>query len=351
MTPATPPRPGPRRDLRPGARDPDVVDDGRRASGEGVTGSRGEALPSWRAGPTRDALLGFLADATSIPPEDRVAYFDNDGTLWCERPTYVQYEFYADALRRRVRDAPELADEAEFRAVLGGDAGAIGEIGLERVALALAGLFQGLDPRAFTREVRTFLRSATHPTLDRPLAAVRYGPMLELLAALRERDFTVGVVTGGGTEFVRSISQQLYGVPPERVVGTMIAYEVGEDARGRPVPRRTARVLGDVNEGSAKVANIQTQLGRPPVLAAGNSAGDRELLEWAAAAKGPHLSLLLDHDDPDREFAYAGEAQTFASDEPVTVTARRLGWTVVSMKDDWHAVFAPDERTEASPAD
>jgi phosphoserine phosphatase len=299
-------------------------------------------LPSWRPGATRDAVLGFLAAASSIPVEDRVAYFDNDGTLWCERPTYVQYEFYVDALRRRVRDDPRLADEAEFRAVLAGDAAAVGEIGLERVALALAGLFRGLDPAAFTREARTFLGSGRHPTLDRPLTAVRYRPMLELLDALRSLDFTVCVVTGGGAEFVRAISQQLYGVPPERVVGTMIAYDLGQDAAGRPALRRTARVLGDVNEGPAKVTNIQTQLGRAPVLAAGNSAGDAELLEWAAAADGPHLSLLVDHDDPDREFAYAGVAQTFATTEPITATAERLGWTVISMRRDWASVFVED---------
>ena len=163
--------------------------------------------------------------------------------------------------------------------------------------------------------------------------------MLELLHALRELDFVIGVVTGGGTEFVRSISQELYDVPPERVVGTMIGYDLDQDAQGRPALRRTGRVLGDVNEGAAKVTNIQTQLGRPPVLAAGNSAGDTQLLEWAAAADGPHLSLLVDHDDPDREFAYAGEAQTFAAGEPITATAQRLGWTTISMKRDWEAVF------------
>lgn len=299
-------------------------------------------LPSWRPGRTRDAITGFLVAAPSIPPEDRVAYFDNDGTLWCERPTYVQYEFYADALRRRVREDPTLAGEAEFRAVLAGDVAAVGEIGLERVALALAGLFQGLDPGAFMREVRTFLRSGAHPTLGRPLSTVRYQPMLELLDALRELDFTIGVATGGGTEFVRAISQKLYGVPPERVVGTMVAYELEQDDAGRPALRRTARVLGDVNEGAAKVTNIQTQLGRPPVLAAGNSAGDTELLEWAAAGGGPHLSLLLDHDDPDREFAYASEAQSFAATEPITATAERRGWTTISMKHDWESVFVED---------
>ncbi|MEV0893730.1 haloacid dehalogenase-like hydrolase [Promicromonospora sp. NPDC050262] len=300
-------------------------------------------LPSWRPGGTRDALLGFLDQARSIPRDERVAYFDNDGTLWCERPTYVQYEFYVDALRRRVREDPALAGEAEFRAVLAGDTAAVGEIGLERVALALAGLFQGLDPRAFTREARTFLDTGAHPTLGRSLSAVRYRPMLELLDALRALDFTVGVVTGGGTEFVRAVSQELYGVPPELVVGTMIAYDLGQDADGRPALRRTARVLGDVNEGAAKVTNIQTQLGRPPVLAAGNSAGDHELLEWAAAADGPHLSLLVDHDDPEREFSYASQAQTFEATEPVTATADRLGWTTVSMKDDWVSVFVEDE--------
>jgi hypothetical protein len=186
--------------------------------------------------------------------------------------------------------------------------------------------------------VITFLDRARHPTLDRPLRTVVYQPMLELIDELRRRDFTVGTVTGGGTEFVRAVSHELYGVPPELVVGTLIEYEYRHDDTG-PSLHRTTAVLGDANEGPAKVTNIQTQLGRAPILAAGNSAGDQQMLEWALAGDGPRLALLLDHDDAERETAYHSEAGTFTAAEPILVTSARLGWTTVSMATDWAAVF------------
>ena len=162
------------------------------------------------------------------------------------------------------------------------------------------------------------MAGATHPTLARPLRTNVYQPMLELIDELRRLDFTVAVVTGGGTEFVRAISQELYGVPPEAVVGTLIEYELRAPTTGAPRLRRTTAVVGEANEGAAKVGNIQTQLGRRPILAAGNSGGDREMLEWAAAGDGPPLALLVDHDDAEREFSYVSSAETFAEPEPIT---------------------------------
>lgn len=296
-------------------------------------------LPSWRPGRTRDALLEFLARSHSVPVADRVAYLDNDGTLWCERPTYVQYEFYLDALRRRVAEDPAVGERPEFAALLGGDRAAIGAFGLERIALALASLFEGLTPEAFAALVREFVATATHAALARPVKSVVYQPMLELIDELRRREFTVGIVTGGGTEFVRAVSNKLYGVPAELVVGTLIAYDFTRDPSDRPMLHRTSGVLGEVNEGAAKVTNIQTQLGRRPILAAGNSSGDREMLEWACAADEPCLALLIDHDDAEREFAYASKAETLGDTEAIADLANRLGWIVVSMAADWDAVF------------
>jgi hypothetical protein len=166
-----------------------------------------------------------------------------------------------------------------------------------------------------------------------------YQPMLELIDELRERDFTVCIVTGGGTEFVRAVSQSLYGVAPERVVGTLVGYDMQRRDTGEPYLVRIAASVLDANEGAAKVTNIQTALGRRPILAGGNSAGDREMLEYAAAADGPSLALLIDHDDAEREYAYESKAGTFEANEPITDTGRRLGWTVVSMADDWSRVF------------
>ena len=295
-------------------------------------------LPSWRPGPTRDALLAFLERAVTVPVADRVAYFDNDGTLWCERPTYVQYDFFVDVLRQRVAEDPGAGERAEFAALLGGDPAAIAALGLPRIAAALAGLFEGQTPQEFTGVAREFMGRAEHRTLARPLRTLTYRPMLELIEELRRLDFTVGIVTGGGTEFVRAISQDLYGVPPELVVGTLIGYRLTTDSSGAPELRRTAVVDGEANEGAAKVSNIQSQLGRRPLLAAGNSGGDREMLEWAGAAPGG-LALLVDHDDSDREFAYRSLAVTVAEPEPITAVAERGGWTVASMARDWAVVF------------
>ena len=300
-----------------------------------------DLLASWRPGATRDALLAFLEASSEVPEEQRVACFDNDGTLWCERPTYVQFDFLLDALKTAVHADPSLAEQPEFAALLSGDQAAIGQIGLERIALALTGLFQGASPEEFTARVRDFLTTASHSTLGRPLRSNTYVPMLELVAELRRRDFSVFIVSGGGTEFVRAVSQELYGVPPEAVVGSLIDYDfVPATKDAGPKLTRANRLVGVANEGAVKVTHIQTQLGRRPILAAGNSGGDREMLEWAAGGTPPTLALLVDHDDAAREFSYVSSAETFAETEPITDVGARLGWTVVSMADDWESVFS-----------
>ena len=206
-----------------------------------------------------------------------------------------------------------MAAVPEFAALLAEDKAAMGELGLNRIAFALLGLFKGITPEEFAARVREFMARAEHPTLRRPLRATTYQPMLELVGALRELDFTVCIVTGGGTEFVRAVSQDLYGVPPEAVVGSLVSYTYSTEPPGpgrpaRPVLRRTTALDGEANEGAAKVSNIQAQLGRRPIMAAGNSGGDREMLEWAAGGEGPSLALLVDHDDAEREFAYVSTA-------------------------------------------
>ncbi|HCB06863.1 MAG TPA: HAD family hydrolase [Nocardioides sp.] len=300
-----------------------------------------DLLPSWRAGATRDEVEAFLEAAADVPVEQRVACFDNDGTLWCERPSYVQLDFFLDAMKTALQADPKLAEKPEFAALVSGDQAAIGELGLDRIAVALSGLFEGQTPEEFTALARDFMARGRHQGLDRPIREVTYQPMLELLAALRQLDFTLCVVTGGGTEFVRAVSQDLYGVPSQNVVGSMVAYEfvpTADDGTG-PSLRRTTQLVGEANEGAVKVNHIQTQLGRRPILAAGNSGGDREMLEWATAADGPSLALLVDHDDADREFAYVSSAVTFAEPEPITDVGHRLGWTVVSMANDWSRIF------------
>jgi phosphoserine phosphatase len=298
------------------------------------------ALPSWRPGPTRDAIVAFLDAVTSVPVERRVACLDNDGTLWCERPSYVQLDFFVDELEQAVARDPGVAERAEFAALLSGDGAAIADLGLARIAGALSGLCAGISPDEFTSRVRDFMGRARHATLDRPLTGMVYQPMLELLDVLRTLDFTICVVTGGGTEFVRAVSDDLYGVPPERVVGTLLEYDV-VDPGDQPSLVRTDRLFGAANEGAAKVSGIQTQLGRRPILGVGNSGGDRQMLAWAATGEGPTLALLVDHDDAEREFSYRSTAESFTETEPITDVAARLGWTVASIARDWETVFPP----------
>jgi phosphoserine phosphatase len=298
-------------------------------------------LPSWRPGATRDAVVTFLDDVVQVPPVDRVACFDNDGTLWCERPHYLQFDFCVHALGARATSDPELARTPEFAALLSNDAARIGELGLERIAMALVTLFEGIPPEEFARQVRAFMFTARHPTLARPVHRSVYQPMIELIEELRRRGVMVTIATGGGTEFVRAISTDLYGVPPEAVVGTLIEYDYARGDDGAPRLLRSGRVDGLADEGPAKVSHIQSQLGRRPLLAAGNSGGDREMLEWAAAGDGPTLALLVDHDDAEREFSYVSTAGTFTEPEPITDVGARLGWAVVSMSEDWETVFAP----------
>ncbi|GIG68736.1 HAD family hydrolase [Phytomonospora endophytica] len=298
-----------------------------------------ERLPSWRPGAARDAILGHLDGIGEVPVDERVAYLDNDGTMWCERPGYVQYDFFVDVLRRRAAEDPSLARRPELAAVLDDDAARIGELGLAKIAGALAALCDGLTPAEFASMVDDFVERYRHPVFGVGLASLVYRPMLELIEELRAHDFTVGIVTGGGTEFVRRISSRLYGVAPELVVGTMIGYEFGRDDRDRPVLRRTVSSMGAANEGPAKISHIQSQTGRAPIVAAGNSGGDREMLEWARSSAHGGLAILIDHDDAEREFAYRSMAATFEEAEPITAVAERLGWTTVSMADDWDQVF------------
>ena len=297
-------------------------------------------LASWREGPARTALLDFLDAADAVAVEDRVAVFDNDGTLWCEKPDYPQLLFMLDELHRAAAADPSLAERPEYRALLDGDHVAQSEIGLERIAFALLDLEVGITPDEFDRRVAGFFARTHHPDRNVSFRALRYQPMLELLDELRAHQFDVYIVTGGGTEFVREISGSFYGVSPDAVVGSLVGYRFTRDDRGRPRLLRTNELFGDVNEGEPKVTNIRRQLGRRPIFAAGNSPGDTEMLEDALAAERPTLAITIDHDDAEREYAYDARAGSFATEGSYLDTARRLGFTVVSMRDDWSTVFA-----------
>jgi phosphoserine phosphatase len=296
-------------------------------------------LPSWNEGAARTAVLEFLEASRDVPVDDRVAVFDNDGTLWCEKPHYPQLLFMLDELGRAAAAEPSLGQRPEYRALLDGDQIAQAEIGLERIAFALLELEVGLTPDEFERRVTDFFARSRHPERSVPYGSMRYQPMLELIDELRAHHFDVFIVTGGGAEFVRAISRSFYGVSPDAVVGSLVGYRFTRDDRGRPRLVRTGELFGDVNEGEPKVTNIRRQLGRRPIFAAGNSPGDTEMLEDALAGDGPSMALLVDHDDPEREYAYEARAGSFATEGSFLDVARQLGFTVVSMRNDWQTVF------------
>jgi hypothetical protein len=302
-----------------------------------------DPLASWNEGPTKQAIVDFLAGSRDVPVVDRVAVLDNDGTLWCEKPNYPQLEFLLNELARAVGADATLAQRQEYRALIDGDTAAQTELGLERIALALIELCAGISPEEFDARVRGFFATARHRDRAVAFAALRYQPMLELLGELRRAEFDVFLVTGGGTEFVRAIGDEFYGVAPDRVLGTHASYDFVRDAHGRAGLIRNADLsAADANEGAAKVVNIQRAIGRRPIFAAGNSPGDAEMLDYTVAADGPTLALLVDHDDPEREYGYESVAATFETTGSFLDTAVAHGWTVASMRNDWATVFVSD---------
>lgn len=306
-----------------------------------------DPLRSWRDRGAKQAITDFVTRVTRedssdlVPPSQRVAVFDNDGTLWCERPGYVQAFFLLERVRVMVAERPELSSDPVLGGLAAGDLqGALKVGGLDGLAAAVLSTHAGLTADAFAQEAASWLEAATHPRFGVPFRRLVYQPMLELIDLLRANAFSVFVVTGGGVEFVRAVSEELYGVAPDDVVGSAVELEL-ERIDGAVQLVRQPRFRGSPNEGAPKALNIQAHIGRRPIFAAGNTAGDTEMLEYAHTGRLPSLCLVIDHDDDGREYAYEGGSFTNPGAEPITTTAGELGWTVVSMRDDWARVF-PD---------
>jgi len=300
-----------------------------------------DLLPSWRAGPAREAILAFLNSAEHLPALRRVAVLDQDGTLFCERPVSLQLAFFLHEMRTRVAADRQLADRVGHRMLLAADPSTLSDFGLRRLVRMMAEFVAEITPEEFAERVRAFMSTARHPTRGVPYPELVYQPMRELIDALRAHQFAVFLSTVAGIEFLRVISPDLYGVPPEAVVGTPVAYRY-DDHDGHPTPIRTSEISAELNEGPAQVLNLQGQLGRRPIFVAANSPGDRAMIDYTLAGDGPSMAVLIDHDDEQREYAYQPQAYTFTEDEPIAQTGRRLGWTVVSMREDWTCVFAGD---------
>ena len=301
-----------------------------------------DPLPSWNDGHAKSRIVAFVAAVTDpagrdfVPPAERIAVFDNDGTLWSEQPVYVQLAFAVDRVRALAPQHPQWKTQQPFQGVLEGDlkaAAAAGEKGLLQLLMAT---HAGMTSDEFAPIVTDWLATARHPRFGRGYTELVYQPMLELLAYLRGNGFKTYIVSGGGVEFMRTFAEQRYGVPPEQVVGSTIRtkYEV---RNGRPVIVRLPEV-DFIDDGAGKPVGIHKFIGRRPIAAFGNSDGDFEMLEWVTSAPGPRLGLIVHHDDATREYAYDRGSPICRLERGLDQAPRR-GWTVASMKNDWKKVF------------
>ena len=312
-----------------------------------------DVLPSWRDGPAKQAIVRFVQEttdtssATFVPPAERIATFDQDGTLWVEQPMYSQVVYCLDRVPAVVKAKPALATSEPFKTVLSGNRAAIAKLPMDDLFKILAATLTGMSVEEFRSQARAWLDTARDPRWKRPYTELTYQPMIELLKYLRASGYKTYIVTGGGQDFVRVYAEQVYGIPPEQVVGTAGGTRYGYDKSGRPVLTKEPKLLlNDDNAG--KPEGIHLMIGRRPRAAFGNSTGDRQMLEYTKAGDGARLAMLVLHDDAKREYAY-GPALGLPGTKVGSFTqalhdeAMKQGWVVVSMKNDWRRIFAFEE--------
>ena len=309
-----------------------------------------DQLPSWNDGPARRAIVDFVQTTTNptdpnfVAPEERIATFDQDGTLWVEHPMYSQVVYCLDRVPALVQAKPELADVEPFKTVLSGDREAMAKLPTPELEKILAATLTGMTVDDFKAEVERWIATAKDARWKQPYTALTYQPMQEVLAYLRANGFKTYIATGGGQDFVRVYSERVYGIPPEQVVGSAGGTTYGYDANGKPTLTKDPKLLLNDNN-AGKPEGIHLMIGRRPIAAFGNSTGDQQMLEYASAGDGARLAMLLLHDDAAREYAY-GPATNLPDTKVGTFTqalydeAKNKGWIVISMKNDWRRVFA-----------
>jgi phosphoglycolate phosphatase-like HAD superfamily hydrolase len=310
----------------------------------------GSLLPSWNEGPAKQAIFDFVratidrSSPSYVAPEERIATFDQDGTLWVEHPMYTQVVYCLERVPAVVAKKTELKKVEPFKTVLSGNREAIARLPLPELEKILVATLTGMTTEEFRAEARAWLDTARHPRWNRPYTELVYQPMLEVLQYLRDNAYKTFIVTGGGQDFVRVYAEKVYGVPPEQVVGTAGGTKYGYGKDGKPFLTKEPKLL--LNDDKAgKPEGIHLMIGRRPTAAFGNSAGDREMLEWTGASAGAWLKMLLLHDDDKREYAY-GPAQGLpatkvgAFPQALYDEAKKNGWHVISMKNDWRRIFA-----------
>ncbi|WP_455370256.1 HAD family hydrolase [Petrachloros mirabilis] len=312
-----------------------------------------DPLASWNSGEAKQSIVEFVQKVTKegspdfVPVSERIAVFDNDGTLWAEQPLYFQAFFVFDRIKQLAPQHPEWREKEPFASVLKGDvksALAGGEHALIEMAMAT---HAGTTTEEFEQIAGEWLRTAKHPATKRLYTEMVYQPMLELLDYLRAHGFKTFIVSGGGVEFMRVFSEEVYGIPPEQVIGSSIrtTYEVRD---GKPILLRLPE-MNFIDDKAGKPVGIQMHIGRRPIAAFGNSDGDFQMLEWTTSGSGPRLGLFVHHNDADREWAYDRKSSIGRLDRGLDEASSR-GWVVVSMKDDWKRVFPFEEAAERAEA-
>ena len=304
-------------------------------------------LPSWTDGASKARIVAFVEAVTDptgkqyVPPAERIAVFDNDGTLWSEQPMYFQLAFILERVRALAPQHPEWQTQEPFKSALAGDLAGVAKAGEHGLLEMMAATHAGMTADEFRAIVADWLATARHPRFKQPYTDLTYAPMKELLAYLRANGFKTFIVSGGGVEFMRVFSERVYGVPPEQVIGSSIRtkYEVRD---GKPVIVRLPEVEF-IDDKSDKPVGINRYIGRTPILAFGNSDGDFEMLEYTTSAPGPRLGLLVHHDDGEREYAYDRKSPIGRLERGLDEAASR-GWVIVSMKDDWRRVYDADRQ-------
>lgn len=314
---------------------------------------KSDPLPSWNDGAAKKAILEFVRVTTDkaspkyVPPEQRIVTFDQDGTLWVEHPMYTQVIYCLERVPAVVKQKPELKDREPFKTVLSGDREAVAKLPMKDLEEILAATLSGMTVEEFSAEVKKWLTTAKHPRWNRPYTELTYQPMLEVLKFLRANSYKTYIVTGGGQDFVRVYAEQVYGIPLEQVIGTAGGTKYGYDKNGKPFLTKEPKLLLNDND-AGKAEGIHLMIGRRPFAAFGNSTGDQQMLEYTTAGDGARLGILVLHDDAKREYAY-GPAQGLPDSKVGTFTqalydeAKKRGWVVISIKDDWKRLFPFDK--------
>jgi phosphoglycolate phosphatase-like HAD superfamily hydrolase len=303
-----------------------------------------EPLPSWNEGLSKNAILEFVAKVTKegspdfVPVPERIAAFDNDGTLWAEQPMYFQLFFALDRVKALAPKHPEWKGKEPFASLLKGDVKGALAGGDKAILEIVMATHAGMTTEEFEQTVKDWLASARHPKTGRLYTEMVYQPMLELLAYLRSNGFKTFIVSGGGVEFMRPWTEKVYGIPPEQVVGSSIKTKF-ELRNGKPAIVRLPE-LNFIDDKAGKPVGINQYIGRQPIAAFGNSDGDLQMLQWTTAGKGARLALIVHHTDADREWAYNRKSSVGRLDKALD-EAKAKGWTVVDMKNDWKAIFPP----------